>query len=523
MAAPAADPWTWKALDEELDRIVQEDTAEERDTKLALIIYGREFETVAQLLQELRPQPGYERWLRMGAELAIQARRRKERLDELVEHNLTRMTTYDSMAIDFEQVQLWQKRLRENSEAFYEAMPDRNWPENVLKEWQVRHEGPDGGLYEHTRRYFTDDTVPIAKFEEMTKVLWGYAPLGILRKEVAEFAENFFNVAQCVSKDEFEHEVQQTALDLSNKLRRLRATGVRVILYLPQEVGRSTLWMTLQMWPYIKDQVDFVDDENVPIQDIHNILVENAAAYFLYIDDAAYSGGQVVNRLEQLPGRGKSQRSFSVIAVPFASSVAVKYWRRKGYNFIARKAHPRMISIGESGKELWDMPSAQQEWREDVQPKTLRIAKVWDAFYFDPKAALVPPHLISDVEVDQIPTIFSHKLPDLISVPLHLFALAPWVEADAATFTATVRRMNLLENCTPDQYEYLYPPKHAYDSLDTDFDQANGNVCPNPIYKRQAYVEADGTEIDSKASIIATLDRAEEEEEEAVAGKEEEE
>lgn len=494
------------------------DPADEQ-INLALRIAGGDHARALQVLDRVRLEYEVEKWI-PALENAVMdvsyGRRLHAGFDEFVAVNLARMTDYASHTVDAERAALWAQRVREASDTFYDAggFDTINSPLDWI---YAVAPGEDGGLYRNTVKAMNDETLTREQREYAYREMSVKPKEGILARGAAEFAEQFARVASCVSKEDFEADVRTTAGMLAQLLAKRRTEDRQaVVLFLPAEINRSTPWMAMQMWGAIREHVDLIADEDTVLEGIRR--ASPGRLLWVFIDDAAYSGGQVLNRVA---GIRDDPRDDVLVVVPFASPNAVDLWARHEIEVLVG-AHPRMQDLGHMGPDFWGPMGEVSQWlAQRVAEGGPAFDSVWklfkrgntgttfggaDSTANTASGYAVRPHLMSAVELDHIPTMFSHKLPDLISVPQHLFALAPYPVVDVERRIVTIHRMSLLEGCDTREYAYLYPPKHAYDMVDTDFDQGAGRVCPMPVYKQKAYLDARGEPIAPGMAIIDYLD-----------------
>lgn len=371
---------------------------------------------------------------------------RKQRFADLVERNLEPLTDYPSMEFDEAKVLQWVRLVRVGK-----CMAEKG----TLPPSEGVQARNDGGL-STKKNYLKESTVR-----------------NLASETAVELAEYFAKYAKVVSKRDFEDGMRETAAAVGAYAQRWKQDNPdgRVALWVQKEMNRSFLWCALQAWSGIADHVDGVVGDD----DIDLLKTDEAweSALLLTFDDAAYTGKQMRDRLLD-----QELRSFEkVVGTPFVSNKTQKTWARRAEVFTSQTGPERMLDWGKLlSKE--GVPGTRQ---------TQYFSKGW---------------LVSKMDKLQVPTMFSHKLPDLISTPNHLFALAPFLDRERATLL--INRMTLLKGCDPSQYVYdVDKPRQP----DNDFLQSQGLVCPKPIYKFVRYVDPrTGEELGEAALPTAFLD-----------------
>lgn len=268
--------------------------------------------------------------------------------------------------------------------------------------------------------------------------------------------------------------------------------GVKTVWFMHSGINRSGTWVSLLLWDAFSPYLDAVVSSAAEIRALEtkegwsNLLI-------IVPDDALYTGGQIGNRISndtldlgRNSGAVKTERAF-FIAAPFWSLRARSYLTVTQANSVF---FPDLGNITPSedmqtiNELLSKTPTAE---RDEVDPRSKT------EFDFGFGLALHTSH---------VPTFFAHKLPDFISVPNNLFALAPYLEIDDAAKTVTVKFTTLIKGCSPENYKY-------HDSRDdpqfNDFVQTPDTVCPYPPYKQFNWT-FNGHPVDKRAMPVEVLD-----------------
>jgi hypothetical protein len=363
---------------------------------------------------------------------------RKKKFDELVQLNKDAMRDYPEVELDTGKVAEWVRRVKDGAEKMKTV---RN-----ITEVQSANDGNLSNL------------VPESATIETAKLLGS--------ETAATIADGLASKLRVISKEEFEQELETVAVELADNLE--GTYGQKRVLWVPQTSDRSFLWTSIQVWDHIGDHIDGV----VVDTDLEALSNEPGwqEAVLVVVNDLSFSGDQLIDLVDQVDTFA-FLGSF-LFAVPFIGEAAEEQLERMGKKI-------RYISMDEPLLTLND----------DMEDTIIELEdRGVDDYWWESR------FLVSPLSPKQYAVMFSHKLPDRVSAPNFIFALAPFLRFGEKI---TIDRMTLIKGCKPSDYVY----DGGMRDKENDFDQLAGKVCPLPIYKRIPYKMSDrtyapGTELD---------------------------
>lgn len=265
--------------------------------------------------------------------------------------------------------------------------------------------------------------------------------------------------------------------------------GVKIVWFMHSGINRSGTWVSLLLWDAFYPYLDGIVSSAAEIRALET--KEGWRRLLVIVpDDALYTGGQIANRisndvLDLVSNSENVDRAF-FIAAPFWSARAeMSVTRQTPGVFFPRHGPVTPNEDMQTIKELLrKTPDAE---KEKFAPR--------DQTAFDFGFGL-------ELSGGHVPTFFAHKLPDFISVPNNLFALAPYLEIDDNAKTVTVKFLTLIKGCGPENYKYS---DSQDDAQFNDFVQTPDTVCPYPPYKQFDWTY-NGQPVDKRAMPVEVLD-----------------
>jgi hypothetical protein len=393
------------------------------------------------------------------AEIEKMMTERKEHINLFYIANRDSITTVKDYPINGEKLTLWRDRIREGHERV-------STQENELKDYEIKV-GYDGNLSQRLDYKQWEDVEDLGSQDALT------------------LSALFAKYARYVSYDAFVGELGRLVQIVQGY--RMGEGGIpkrKIALFMHQNLGRSSTWVALLMWPRL---VRHVDALVASFAEIHELAKKDGWGNMLVVvvDDAAYTGKQIYQTITEY--HIKFEEDFSedgllfFIAIPFMSQQAVD--RNTAFN-----ASFTMVPNNTGSDQMKTM----QELLEQDDPTALDLFPSSEFF--------------SEFRLDHTPVYFAHKLADLVSVPNHLFALAPYLEIDDESETITIKRMTLIDQCSPENYKYdVGDDEWDWDEWDNDFLQDEGEVCPFPPYKSARYTWRE-KDVPKDQHIIIALD-----------------
>jgi hypothetical protein len=271
---------------------------------------------------------------------------------------------------------------------------------------------------------------------------------------------------------------------LGGKLR-----GVKIVWFMHSGVNRSGTWVSLLLWDAFSPYLNAVVSSAAEIRALET--KEGWSKLLIIVpDDALYTGGQITNRISN--DMLDRDRNAEDVESDRAFFIAAPFWSSRAQSSVVRQA--KSVFFPDLGTPNEDMQTINEllkktppKERDKVDPRSKKA--------FDFGFGL-------DLHTGHVPTFFAHKLPDFISVPNNLFALAPYFEIDDAAKTVTVKFTTLIKGCSPENYEYS---QSQDDAQFNDFVQGPDTVCPYPPYKQFNWTY-NGQPVDKSAMPVEVLD-----------------
>jgi hypothetical protein len=272
-----------------------------------------------------------------------------------------------------------------------------------------------------------------------------------------------------------------------------RRSNVKVVWFMHSEIARSGTWMSLLLWDEFSPHLDGVVSSALELRALEKR--EGWEKLLVIVpDDALYTGGQIKNRIDNdcmiFYARGgvvENDRKF-FIAAPYWSREAEETVGDENVYWAGFKASEDMQTVGEL---LNKTP------RDEVLMMNPAAEHPRMVFDFGFGLGVVRSH---------VPTFFAHKLPDYISVPNNLFALAPYLKIDDRRKTVEIKFTTLINGCSPENYWYDDRPQLGEPF--NDFVQAPNTVCPYPPYKEFRWTY-NGAPVDKSLMPVEVLDALE--------------
>lgn len=267
--------------------------------------------------------------------------------------------------------------------------------------------------------------------------------------------------------------------------------GFKIVWFMHSGVNRSGTWVSLLLWNAFSPYLDGIVSSAAEIRALET---QKGWSKLLIIvpDDALYTGGQIANRisnemldLDRNSENVESDRVF-FIAAPFWSSSAE-------------------TSVTQQAKSVFFPRHGSVTANEDMQTINELLSKTphFERDLFAPRDNTVFDFGFGlELQGGHVATFFAHKLPDFISVPNNLFALAPYFEIDDDAKTVTVKFTTLIKGCSPENYRY---DDNQDGAQFNDFVQTPDTVCPYPPYKQFNWTY-NGRPVDKRAMPVEVLD-----------------
>jgi hypothetical protein len=167
--------------------------------------------------------------------------------------------------------------------------------------------------------------------------------------------------------------------------------GYEIVMIVPTNSRKSNFWVSLLVWPFIRDRVAQVDGIG---EDILWSRVLPNQTYYLYADDAAFTGNQAADllRLNRAPAFARVE---VCVLVPFTTKQARDHITRTlGKEPLFMRSRMELASLS----EFFTTAEINSISR---YPGFVHLAGMQSMTYFD------------------------HKMPDTLSTTNWLFALAP--------------------------------------------------------------------------------------------------
>lgn len=277
--------------------------------------------------------------------------------------------------------------------------------------------------------------------------------------KLTKWTLDFVSKIQYVPFAEFRQRVEKCAQEVVERVK--KAAPEAVILMIGGGVRKSSLWVTILVWKYLKEVVTHIFNE-------FDFKTMKGNYWTIMCDDASYSGIQY----RQDAWLGFSNRTHLCL-VPYVSKKAIKAWTDVNQNAVILDSsihfsNTTTLANHDFGK-FWEV--------------FLRTTSDRSALYLD------------------------HKLPDNVSIYTQIMAHGPIPPGDSDDIERVVLLGGFIEGCSYTKYEQ---ENYKIRDLLSKFDaSATANSCPNPIYKTIKYVDPDSnTDLPRYASMILQyLDR----------------
>lgn len=268
---------------------------------------------------------------------------------------------------------------------------------------------------------------------------------------ITTFVERFSRVVCSVPVSLFETTLRDILEDVKREIKRKEP----VVLFLdPKDVRKSNFWIAILAWNTLKDIVTHVCD----FASINKLFEPNSSIQILVLDDASYTGSQIVSKLNVFKNFRNAKMFVAIPFVSFEASTLIQDTMKNRKFFISKKA----IMF----KPLYDVAF---DYTTGSELGLLRLSGPSEAYWgqyfgYKKRQRIRNAHVI----------FFNHKLGDSLSSYPQIILHAPIPPPDSNDIELTTFATGLVTNCNQQQ-----PPPETIETLLAETNAA----CPVPIYK----------------------------------------